>query len=559
MKKYLPKNILHFRSDRFYSQIPLASFYSEKFFHDFIIKKIRKISFQSLLPHNMFRRIHMFTYPKEPLVEILRNEFKSFFELDYILFIQEIQRIIPESLYLKGKANVSAEGILEGKPPKNVYGLTEDEEIRAFSGLLRFKDIINGAESDYKHFVACQIEMKKPVLSYESFKNIKDYVMQTLSTPEDYAAAMWSILCNDLGKVHSIVEIHQQLPNKKNNSHDLLLTELLQENPTLFPGFMNLTSEHRQQIIAGYASGCDISQFEQLELPPVALEALRKLDKKSLDLYILHTIFDVSGAAAHFKSNGSLTLHEETWTFFNAAREALEKLHHPKNNSIEEVYQYYLAFRGRCVGIENTSEEATALIRIAGFARLAALEQGKMLLTVWKNLPEHTKDVLTKELNIHGGKETQAIFINYGVAMLLNPQSALQKELNDLAKSLNLQVSEEQKAIATMEGLRIGLINLGQAFENARALIGHSQKNQVFFAECSEIAKFLSKEPRKSLEMDFQFESLNDNLANFKLINRPSKQKELNEKKTTLSQEMVNRQEISSSTTENQITAKKGF
>lgn len=466
---------------------------------------------------------------KDNLVELLRNDFESLFKLDYPSFIKLIQVTIPESLYLKGKANVSAEGILDGKLAKNFYGLTEDEEIRAFSGLLRFKDAFSGTETDYHNFVACQIEMKKPVLTYQSFKKMRQYIIETLSTPEDYAAAMWSILCNDLGKVHSVIEAYEQLPNKKDMGHDLLLAELLKEKPELFSGFLNLTQEHRQQIISGYASGCDISQLEQLELPTVALEALKKLDKKTLNLYILHTIFDVAGAAAHFKSNGSLTLHEETWTFFNATREALEKLNHEQNNSIEEAYNYYLQFRGKCVGIKNISPESTALIRIAGLARLATPEQGKMLSTVWENLPEHTKKILTQELNVHGGRGLRAIFIGYGVAMLLNPQSALQKEVNDVTKNLGLQVESAQKMAANMEGLRIGLITMANAFEHARTLIGNNSKKGFFVAECDEVARFLSKEPRKSLEMDIKIESTNERRADFRLANRPVQQKEVND------------------------------
>src|SRR5688500_6601893 len=92
------------------------------------------------------------------LIEILNNDFESLFKLEYASFIKIVQDAIPESLYLKGKANVSAEGISIDKPAKNYYGLTEDEEIRAFSGLLRFKDVLNGTQVDYNNFVACQIE-----------------------------------------------------------------------------------------------------------------------------------------------------------------------------------------------------------------------------------------------------------------------------------------------------------------------------------------------------------------------------------------------------------------
>ncbi|MFZ4077294.1 MAG: hypothetical protein ACOYKA_04835, partial [Legionellaceae bacterium] len=241
------------------------------------------------------------------------------FKMDYVSFIRSIQSSIPETSYLQGVANVSAEGVPEIKPEKKLHGIVmQDEEIRAFSGLLRFKEVICGDEASYTRFIDCQIEMKKPVLSRQSFAQLGQYVRDKLTSPADCSAAIWSILCNDLGKVHVVIGEHEQIFSKKNIGHDLLLAELLKESPRFFPAFNALPLEYREHIRAGYASGCDVSQFEQLELPIISLESLTALHKKALDLYILHSIFDVAGAAAHVKPNGSLTLHEETWQFFDA-------------------------------------------------------------------------------------------------------------------------------------------------------------------------------------------------------------------------------------------------
>ncbi|MEO8400852.1 MAG: hypothetical protein ABI597_03510 [Gammaproteobacteria bacterium] len=455
---------------------------------------------------------------RKSLIAALKNN-TQLFRLPYSQFIKTIQEVIPESSYLSKKANASAEGIAELKSTKNFHGLTADEEIRAFAGLLRFKDVMNGTEEDYKNFVACQIEMKKPVLSSESFKAMHDYVTRFLTTPEDLAAAMWSILCNDLGKVHVLEDEYLKLPGKTKIGHDTLLAELLQHKPTLFSGFMDLPEALRGQIAAGYASGCDISQFEQLELPIVSLEGLKKLDKKALDHYILHTIFDVSGAAALFKSNGSLTMHQDTWDFFNSTRESLERLHQDEF-TIEEAYAKYLEYRGMRVGIKNTSAENFALIRIAGLARLASPEQGEMLLEIWKALPEQTKKILVDELTVHGGKGNRAIFIGYGVAMLINAQNAMLKELNEKSKQTGQVATPMQIRTANSEGLRIGLINLAQAFQVSRKLIGADSNKDLFVAECEEIAKSLGKDPKKTLEMDWEISAKSDRRIDFKLINR---------------------------------------
>jgi hypothetical protein len=448
---------------------------------------------------------------KISLIKLVSNGLdSSLFKLNHPEFIKLIQESIPESALLKGKATVSAEGNPQSKSLKTLYGFTmADEEIRAFSGLLRFKDVISGSDTDYDSFVACQIEMKKPVLTRESFNKIGQYVREKLKSPESCASAIWSILCNDLGKVHEVIAEYEKKSNKRNVGHDLLLAEILELKSNLFPGFLKIPAEYRKQIISGYASGCDVSQFEQLELPVVALKNLQTLNKESLDLYILHSIFDVSGAAAHFKSNGSLTMHEETWQFFNATRESLETLSN-RRNSIESAYNSYLNYRGKCINISNNSDESVALIRIASLARLATPLQGRILLDVWEKIPNENKKILIDELIIHGDKGLRAIFIGYGVAMLLNPQGALQGELTAKAKLDNKVVTSEQRAEATKEGLAIGLINMSRAFSLARNTISNDSTNEIFVAECDLIVRALNKDPNKSLDMKFSIDALCD-------------------------------------------------
>jgi len=220
--------------------------------------------------------------------------------------------------------------------------------------------------------------------------------------------------------------------------------------------------------------------LEQLELPTVALRSLEKLDKEKLEHYILHTIYDVSGAAAGFKANGSLTMHEETWSFFINLRKNLLALHDKQSASIESIYQDYLDYRGSCIGVSNSNPENAALIRIAGLARLATKEHGEYLYTAWNKLTSDEKKILTKELNIHGAKGERAIFVGYGVAMLVNPQVSL-KRLHG--------------RVVNHEGLYIGLKYLAHAFKITRDLIGNDSSNKLFVAGCDSIARALSKNP----------------------------------------------------------------
>ena len=452
---------------------------------------------------------------RQNLVELLTNQDKSsknaldlsIFKKDNQSFIAQILDCIPEAKYLNTKANASVEKQGEIKTEKNFYGLTEPEAIRAFSGLLRFKEVINHTEDDYQQFINCQVEMKKPVLKKASFDKMKDHIMEVLYTPEDFAAQIWSILCNDLGKVHAIIDEYKKLVGDKTIGHDGLLASILQEKPELFPGFHSLSQKHQKQIISGYASECDISMLEQLELPANALQALAVLDKETLERYILHTIYDVSGAAAVFKPNGSLTMHEETWTFFNELRLILAQLHQDKPVALEKIYQDYLQFRGQSIGISDNSRESLALMRIAGLSRLATVEQGELLKAAWNDLSKQEQAVLVDELNIHGGKGRRAIFVGYGVVMLVNPQVALKPIY---------------QTIINQEGLKIGLKYLAKVYQLTRSEIGDDASDQIFVAECASIASVLAKNPREfiindQLTREFEFVRTSERRIDFAL------------------------------------------
>lgn len=429
------------------------------------------------------------------LIEMLHQSIDDLFGMNDEDFIKTIQRIIPETHYLK-ENTYTTDTRIKDNSSNDFFGLAEKAQKQAFGSLLRFKEVVNGTDKDYKNFVACQEETKKTVLTLESFKKLHHYVHQTLKSPEDFAAAIWSIVCNDLGKAPALIEIYRTSEEPSAPwpiSHNSLLANLLKNRHDLFPMFNALAKSHQQYIIDGFASDCDISKFEQLEYPFASIHILAKLNKTSLNILILQSIFDVAGAATHVKANGSLTMHEETWNFFNELRLCLEKL--SDDYSTDDAYQEYLKYRGHCIGIENNSQEATALIRIAGFTRLATVKHGQHLTDVWNKLPQNIKRTLINELNIHGTEFQRAIFINYGSALLLNPQSAALKNLNERLKVQKHTIPQGGITLANTEGLKIGLWYLSDIFTHARtAIMQENQKNndEVFVAECKEVAQTLS-------------------------------------------------------------------
>ena len=243
-------------------------------------------------------------------------------------FVDQIVLLFPEAHFMNGEANETAEGLANneipvGSPSFRLYGKWYLEPDRAIAGALNLKLAYIGTEEAYTAFIKYQPPGSK--LSLESFMLIHTKVRKMLVNNDDVKAAIWSILCNDLGKMYSLINIHQhaypELPTDY-NSHDVILGKLLTTMPNLFPGFMLLSKKHRDEIAKSFSTGFEFAQYSQLQAPSVSLKGLSELSPEAIQLYILHSIFDISGAAAKIldpteKKNkfiqGSLTIDEETW------------------------------------------------------------------------------------------------------------------------------------------------------------------------------------------------------------------------------------------------------
>lgn len=501
------------------------------------------------------------------LIKLLANSKtrEEFFSLPLDKFIEEVKIYIPESKYLNQDASSTVEGTSTDEPTKLrfICDLKDNDEnknteskvkveaeyVRAWLGLAAFKAVWAGGNDNYEWFVKCQKDWGKPFLEFESFKEMGVYVKEILKTTEDLgtskniAAAIWSILNNDLGKVTEIANKHKELKLGSNTTtHDGILADMLKAEQDgkikMFPSFRDLSKTSQQQIIDGYASGCDISQFEQLELAPVALKSLKKLDKKTLELYILHTIFDVAGAAGQVtyrqeNHTGSLTMHEQTWQLFCDTSSSLLKLL-DKNASSDVVFKDYVGKRLEHVGIKtNNEKEFVTLGRLAGMTRSFTKEHGVALLGVWETLPQKYRKILSEELNVQGDQDTQAIFVNYGVSILVNPQGSFKKVFKAIIEET--KSDNQQLALAINRGLYVGLINLARVFLATRQHLNSANmepSNSLFMCDATEIAKYLGKNNlnaslflpldkkvgHNSLKFDFKYSNAKQLISKAKVV-----------------------------------------
>jgi hypothetical protein len=415
-------------------------------------------------------------------------------------FMDEIKVAIPESQYYAKEAPKPIEQVQVKQQPSLFPELTQEEQQKSFNGLFCFKALM---EKDYKWFTQAQVEADKPLLDEKSFLQMRDFVVSKLggepspSTVNEYAAITWSVLCNRLGRLRFI----QNECKEKNIGFAKVLSEVLKANNTeneksLFPGFLKLSKEHRDGIIASCASGCDLSLFEECEQSPVKITNLAKLDANTLNHYMVRTIFDVSSSAAHKNPNGSVTMHQETWALFNDLFTALSE--HPANPDVG--YQKYIISRADRIGVprDAKTEERIALGRIAGQLRYFNPEQARDLLAVWNDtnrLSAAEREILTREFSVHGGEGTRAIFVAWGGKMLLNAQVGR----------------------TALGGLTVGLKMMSRVFELARSQIT-APSSEVFVAAGDKVAEIIGD--NNILNMDLRMDNNDGRRMNISVVRR---------------------------------------
>jgi hypothetical protein len=119
------------------------------------------------------------------------------------------------------------------------------------------------------------------------------YIPEILQTPEDYAVAVWLIICKNSGQSTATMARHHVSFEQDFLPSSQLFAALLRQCPQFFPAFYRFSEVHRKQILL-----CIITEklhgIKDLVLPEVALLSLIDFDKRALQLYVLQCLFTSS-------------------------------------------------------------------------------------------------------------------------------------------------------------------------------------------------------------------------------------------------------------------------
>jgi hypothetical protein len=393
----------------------------------------------------------------------------------------------PELAWLTGKVNATPEGKANSDKVQSlsekIFGEKHIEFDRTATGILLIKWILEG---NYDAFTKPQNAAVK--MTRENFNELRAYTRSILKTPEDIDAMITYMVINDLGKIKSIVGEIEKRAGIKDVDHDNLLLIALENHPDLSPSFARLSSATQQKMIRGLRPKFNIGQFIQGENLAASLSGLKGLDKESLDFYLLHAVADIGGAAGHVNWEGSVVMSNPTYDGFKLGIKAIEGL--AQGRSEVDVYNYFLSEKGRPFGLRVEVPRERALTRLLTMMRVSDTNTASKITAAFDSLPQNTKAILVKEMNINGTGDGYGTLLYYSPALLSN--------ILAYSKANPTILSEHA-------GIQLGLTTLAQLYQEARVTIKGRNGDGVFTLLISKIAE-AGKTPeqlvQKKIEID---------------------------------------------------------
>lgn len=369
-------------------------------------------------------------------------------------FTQKLQDIFKTELQwlLNGTIMGSAESL----------GKKDDEYKRTLRCLLTLKWVLT---DDYD---ALTIDQAAPVkLAKEQFENLAFYTRQQLATPQAIDAMFVFLLINDFGKIKEVAQAVQDILQLESADHDVILAALLknyEQFKNFIPVFGRLTQQYQTKIERTQAADLNFGQFLQAENLPFNIVKALKLSPSDLHFFIIHSIFDIAGAAGAVPKRGSIVLIRPAYESIFLAKDAL-LWGLRRQLSALETYNLYLQNQAKRLGVNLQNDKAPmvqklnyAILRLALMTRASSSENVKTLTTIFNTLEEGKKIVLINELNKNGITDN-GILVYYGPALLLNSKNNYGEQ--GLAKALILLENIFTQARSSLaRGMRKGTVTI---------------------------------------------------------------------------------------------------
>lgn len=228
-----------------------------------------------------------------------------------------------------------------------------------------------GGDENYHKLTATQNDANR--LTREEFEEFHQWVASNLPGEHSANVMRYIMLIHDLGKNQTLASAVMGEDATDSVDHDEVLRRLLRSDyaakrTELLPTFSQL-SEVDQTIIRDVINTeLNLGQFIQAEAPAATLASFADSTEPVRSLYIMHTLFDIAGAAGHVNAESSLLLTSPMYNQMAAACDVLTDSTLPTDNA---RYTHYLARRAQRFGLDNDAIEQ--LINSQAYTHLCAL------------------------------------------------------------------------------------------------------------------------------------------------------------------------------------------
>lgn len=325
-------------------------------------------------------------------------------ELSFENFLKTVYEKFPQETYMiLGSADASPES---GPAKHNTTSYSVDlipdfksEDTREFDratlGLKAFFEIMT------------QTNLEKWTIDKKIVEHISDWITPQIKNDNDLYAWSYAILFNDLGKLHISNEEHKKLYGQTCADHDINMVDILKANPAFYPNFLSLEPKYQQGLILGLSSGFNLGKAVQLECPNGAWNDFLKLSDVNQKFHLGHCLFDFIGVsgAGNPREYAGFVMNTDTMSAFITTIE------------LRDNYQYGMS-RLKHVGLNENIDNAFAISRLVGMARIFTVDKKDKLISAIDNLPLDTKNYLFSELEKPGKKSDPAIELQYSPAIL---------------------------------------------------------------------------------------------------------------------------------------------
>jgi hypothetical protein len=453
---------------------------------------------------------------------------------DPVEIISTVYQRYPEMGWLTGDVNITPESSISPDPSKKTIGeqifpgMAKESVVefnRTAVGILNLVWVMQG---DYESFTACQKSEVK--LSRESFEELRRYTLSILPEVEDFRTMIIYMVINDLGKIPQFIEkvrakkigslalntvtigsalnaIAEFAMGKSSGlisgiasdlnktlgaedvDHDVVLVQGLQAAPEQSPSFLELRGKDRGTLLTGLQARFNIGQFIQGENVPASLEGLHGTDKRGLDFYLLHALYDIAGAAGQFVQNGSAVMTEPTYQGFKLANGSINELLQGK--SMTEVYDLFLEQKMGPCGLDISQPQQRAVARLACMLRYSNQQEVAEMQDAFASLHPNIQAILEQELNRSGVDDGFATILYYSPAVLANTLKSFQGDKK--------------------QALILGFTTLAQVYQEARISLKKRPGNGVFTVMSKDLATLASQDPTKLQTSKFGIKKIGEN------------------------------------------------